>query len=353
MRFYTARHKHTCGVDLHTRSMYVCVLDPEGKPLLHEDLPADPASFLKAIAPFRDDLVVGAECTFSWYWLADLCQDQQIPFILGHALYMKAIHGGKAKNDRIDAAKIARLLQGGLLPQAYVYPRIMRATRDLLRRRMRMVRLRADLLAHIQNTCSQYNLPQFTRKLCYAANREGALDRFRGEGLDPAVADIVQADLASIEHFDELIAKLELRIVRLAKEHDPQALARLQSIPGVGKVLSLVLLYEIQDVGRFPRVQEFLSYARLIRPEKTSAGKKAGEPGGRKIGNAHLKFAFSEAACLMLRERPEAKRWLERRARTRGKAKALSVLAARIGRAVYYMLKRQQAFDATRFFATM
>jgi hypothetical protein len=64
------------------------------------------------VAPFRDGLVVGLECMFAWYWLADLCQPERIDFVLGHALYMKAIHGGKAKNDRIDARKIARLLRG-------------------------------------------------------------------------------------------------------------------------------------------------------------------------------------------------------------------------------------------------
>ena len=77
--------------------------------------------------------------------------------MLGHALYMKAIHGGKTKNDKIDAQKIAVLLRGGMLPQAYVYPAAMRAPRDLLRRRTHLLRKRAELLAHIQNTNSQYN----------------------------------------------------------------------------------------------------------------------------------------------------------------------------------------------------
>ena len=72
---------------------------------------------------------------FTWYWLAGLCERERIVFVLGHALYMRAMHGGKAKNDRIDAHKIAALLRGGMMPQAYVYPRPMRATRDLMRRR--------------------------------------------------------------------------------------------------------------------------------------------------------------------------------------------------------------------------
>src|ERR1700757_1347015 len=105
-------------------------------------------------------------CT--WYWLADLCQREGITFVLGHALYMKAIHGGKAKNDRIDAQKIAVLLRGGMLPQAYVYPAEMRATRDLLRRRCPLVQTRAELLAHIQHTNSQSNLPEIGKKLAYS-----------------------------------------------------------------------------------------------------------------------------------------------------------------------------------------
>ncbi|WP_425614250.1 transposase [Anatilimnocola sp. NA78] len=100
---------------------------------------------------------------FAWYWLADLCAEEKIPFVLGHALYMKAIHGGKSKNDKIDSHKIALLLKGGMLPLAYAYPKKMRATRDLLRRRTKLVRVRSEALAHVQNTVSQYNLPRWLR----------------------------------------------------------------------------------------------------------------------------------------------------------------------------------------------
>jgi transposase len=120
MRFYTKQHHAYCGIDLHARSMYVCILNQEGEIRLHRNMKASPEPFLKAIAPYREELVVAVECLFTWYWLADLCVQEGIPFVLGHALSMKAIHGGKAKNDQIDAHKIAVLLRGGMLPQAYV-----------------------------------------------------------------------------------------------------------------------------------------------------------------------------------------------------------------------------------------
>src|SRR5262249_35502469 len=175
MRFYNQQHRFYCGVDLHARTLAVCILDADGTTVFHDTLAATPAAFLKAVKPFRDGLVVACECMFAWYWLPALFAWETIPFVLGHALYMKAIHGGKAKTDKIDAKKIAVLLRGGLLPQAYVYLQGRRETRDLLRRRTYLVRRRAEALAHLVNTNSQYHHPPLAKKLAYAANR-AALD---------------------------------------------------------------------------------------------------------------------------------------------------------------------------------
>src|SRR5262247_2020494 len=196
MRFSMKPHPFYCGIDLHARTMYVCILSQDGEIGLHRHMPAGPEPFLKAIAPYREDLVVCVECIFTWYWLADLCAREGIPFVLGHALDMKAIHGGKAKNDKIDAQKIAVLLREGMFPQAYVYPAEMRATRDLLRRRCHLARKRAELLAHIHNTNSQYNLPEIGKRLAYRANREAVADHFP----DPSVRKTIEGDVSLIDH---------------------------------------------------------------------------------------------------------------------------------------------------------
>ena len=344
MRFYTKQHKMYCGIDLHARTMYVCILSQAGEIMVHQNFTANPETFLKVIAPYRDDVVVAVECIFTWYWLADLCVREGIPFVLGHALYMKAIHGGKAKNDRIDAQKVAVLLRGGMLPQAYVYPAEMRATRDLLRRRIHLMRKRAELLTHVQQTNSQYNLPDIGKKIAYKTNRAGVAERFA----DPAVQKSVEVDLALIDYYDQLLRDLELAIVKTAKQHDANTLYLLQTVPGIGKILSLVLLYEMHDIARFPRVQDFVSYCRLVKCAKESAGKRYGTS-GTKIGNAYLKWAFSEAAVLFLRNNPVGQKYLTRLEKKHGKGKALTVLAHKLARAVYYMLKRGMAFDMDQF----
>ena len=346
MRFYSTQHRFYAGVDLHARTLHLCVLDNNGTVVADRKLPCHFESLLQAIQPYREDLVVGVECMFGWYWLADRCAEQHIPFVLGHALYMKLIHGAKAKNDRLDAHKIARLLKGGNFPMAYVYPKGMRETRDLLRRRLYLVHKRAELITHLEILNAQNNLPPFGKKLSYAANRKElqVAERFR----DPSVKMSATLDLALIDRLEELIGQVELHLTRTAKVDDVQTYHRLRTIPGVGPILALVLLYEMHQVARFEQVGQFLSYARLVRPEHESAGKKLGWS-GKKIGNAHLRWAFAEAACLFLRASERARQWKQKQEKKHGPAKVLGILAARLARSVYHMLRKQEAFDEERF----
>src|SRR5262249_54564185 len=159
------------------------------------------------------------------------------------------------KNDRIDAGKIARLLRGGTFPLAYAYPKGLRATRDLFRRRTYLVRKRAELLTHLQILNAQYNLAPFPKKLSFAANR------VEMNVAERCVQNSAAVDLALVDRLGEL----ERYLTRAAKVDDVQTYHRLQTIPGVGKVLALVLLYELHDVQRFATAGQFLSYARRCR----------------------------------------------------------------------------------------
>src|SRR4029077_18787678 len=158
-----------------------------------------------------------------------------------HALAMKHIHQGKSKSDKIDAAKLASMLRGGLFPLAYAYPRAQRQTRALLRRRSFFGRQRAQLIAHIVNTNSQFNLPPLAKKLSYAANRsDGIAERFE----HPSTKLHIAADLALIDGYDEQIAELERHLIKNARVDDPVTFGLLRSVPGIGPILGLVLLYE-------------------------------------------------------------------------------------------------------------
>ena len=344
MNLYQTQHPFYCGIDLHANQMYACVVDQNGKKHMHKNFKTRQSDkFFAAIERFGNEIVIGCESTFNWYWLSDQCEERKLPFVLGHALYLKAIHGGKVKNDKLDSEKLALLLRGGNFTTAYAYPAKLRATRDLLRRRTHFVRLKAQTLTHLQIVNHQHNFEPFEKKITYKANRSELSQRFN----NPSVKASVELDVRLADFLHDEIRQLELHIERSAKVDDPQSLFRLQTIPGVGRILAMTMLYEIDTIKRFPTVGQFLSYCRLVKGSHTSNGKSYGSP-GKKIGNAHLKWAFSEAVPLLKRCCPEASDFVDRIEKKRGKARAFSYLAVKLGRAVYYMLKRGEAFELDR-----
>ena len=158
MRYAQINSKYVCGIDLHARKMYACVMNEKGEILFHRNMRTDFDQFKKKMIPFLSDMAVGVESTYMYYWLADACREKNIPFFLGHAYYMKTIHGGKTKTDRIGCRKIADLMPTNYYPIAYDYPKELRGTRDLLRRRHRLSRLRAECYRHIQFLFHQQEL---------------------------------------------------------------------------------------------------------------------------------------------------------------------------------------------------
>lgn len=260
---------------------------------------------------------------------------------------MKAIHGGKTKSDKIDSEKIARLLKAGMMPQAHAYDKEMRGIRDLLRRRLFFVRKRAEIMARVQMSHQQYNFTPPGVKIARAKYRVGLEIPFT----DPAVKLSVQADLAVIEHYSTVIDKIEWQAQKLAKSNyeNKHLLALLQSVPGIGPVLSRTILFEVGDISRFPTVQRFCSYARLVKPTHTSAGKKVSSGGGRKIGNPHLRWAFAEDVIIFLRDDAVGKNIMEKLLKKYSKAKAMAVLSHKIARACYFMLLRKEPFSHEKF----
>ncbi len=320
--------------------MDVCILDQAGETLLHRHMTATPEALLKALAPSRDQIVLAAEGLLTWDWLADLCAAHGIPCVLGHALSMKALHGGQATNETIDAHTIAVLLRGGRLPQAYGSPAARRATRDLLRRRLPLARQRGALLAHVHHTNSQSTLPALGKNIADHPNRDGVAERFAA----PAVPKSIAVDRALITSDDALRRDVERTIVKTAQPHDAPTLYRWHTGPGMGKVLSLVLLDALHLLDRFPRGQECASSCRLVTCAKASAGKRSGTS-GTTIGHAPLQWACSAAAVVCLRENPAGQNCLASLEKKQRQGKALTSVAPPWARAVYDMGQHQTACD--------
>ena len=205
---------------------------------------------------------------------------------------------------------------------------------------MYLMRQRAELLTHIQQTNSQYNLPEIGTQSASKAKRDGVAERFP----DPAVPKSLEVDLALLGHYDHRLRTLAWSSLNTAKHPQTHTLSLLRTVPGIGDILRLVLLDAIHDLARCPRGQDCVSYCRLGKCATEAAGKRDGTS-GTKSGNAHRKWAFSEAAVLFLRDHPAGQKSLTRLENKHGKGQALTVLAHKWARAVYVMLKRHTAFE--------
>jgi transposase len=349
MKYYKSTTEYNCGIDLHSRQMYVCLMDKEGTKLLHTNIKGnDFGYFLNRIEPYRHDLTVVCESTFNWYWLADACCDTNIEFVLAHALYLKHIHGGKNKNDRIDSEKLAHLLRANLIPPAYVYPSNHRPMRALLRQRMSYVWERSSLIGHLtMNQYAEGMVPVHRTN----NNRDEWEERVLNQYTDPLLRMAAQNDMELIRSYDKRIHQLEKELGKQAKKAFGRDYLLLETIPGIGRILALTLLFEIDTIERFPTVKDFVSYCRLVKGSVASAGKVKGLAGG-KMGNAYLRWAFGQAAIIARRSHPHIRTYGDLLIAKHGKFKANAILGNKIARAVYFMLQKGTVFDVEQLIAT-
>lgn len=344
MRYAQVDTEYYCGIDLHSRSMYITIMDREGRIEFQRDMPNNFDIFKNYVNPFLPNMAVGVESSCYYYWLADACTEAGIEFYLGHAYYMKAINGGKVKNDRVDSRKIADLLRANLFPLAYPYPREMRSARDLLRRRHYFMHRRASAYSHLQVLCAQHGIIDLPAKVVKdKVARKGLIKLFADED----IRMIINSDLDLIEALDPIIAKLEWRITQQAKDHNHTDYQLLRSIPGVGEILSLIILYETHDIHRFKTVQRYSSYCGVVKCERESGGKKIAAK-NTKIRNPYLKWAFGEIIIKAQNDERIARLYQKLNSKY-GRGRAKSIIAHRFAVAVYFMLKNKVAFDVNRF----
>jgi len=347
MKLHQTTTQFNCGIDLHAKNMYLCVMDKEGNKLLHKNIAThDRERFLELLSPYRHDLTVACESTFNWYVLADLCEDAGIPFVLGHAFYMKAIHHAKVKNDRTDSETIASLLRGNLLPTGYVCRRQIRSVRDLFRRRIYLVEQRAALEAHLTELGHLYNFTATSREF---KRRTGRLQTYAGQlPEDFGVQMSAAADIRLIAALRVEIQSIEKAVTAHAKGFDKELLELLQTIPGLGPIIALSILYEADDFSRFADCGHFISYCRLMTPLQESGDKVTGN-GHRKCGNPYLKWMFSELNATCRRHSDELNAFAQRLVSRHGPRKAACMFAHKLGRAVYSIATERLPFSLEKF----
>ena len=341
MKYYVSQTEYNAGVDLHARNLYLCIMDRAGSILVHENIRDNDLDRVRQLVePYRHNLTLTFESCFMGAWFADFCEDQQLPYIMAHAYYLRTI-----QNDKRDSQELADCLRTNRIPPAFVCPRAIRPIRALVRRRLAFVQNRArilgfsmiDLMAHGLKT------PQI-----HARSKTRWCAALRSSFHEPIQQFITEANVQTVEHYNRQIERMEQALTRHASTAHTQDFNLLLTIPGVGEVLALTILYETIDIHRFPSVKDYVSYCRLAKGVEESGGKRLGSRGA-KIGNPCLKWAFVEAACLAKRSNPTLAKLGARLEKKKGPKKLVNgIIAAKLARAAYFMLMNKTGFDPNR-----
>lgn len=333
------------AIDLHSNNNVLVVTDETDRVLVEKRLPNELNRVLELLAPHRDELAgVVVESTYNWYWLVDGLMAAGYVVKLANTGAIKPYDGLKHGDDNSDARHLAHLFRLGILRTGYICPPAERALRDLARRRLQLVRSRTSHILSVENQLTR----QTGRHIRSNDVKRLDAEAVTAMALPDDVARGMNANVAVIRTLGDEIEKLEARLLEAVTKTDAWPL--LNSIPGIGKVLAIVILLEIGTIGRFAEVGDFASYARCVDSVRLSNGKKKGE-GNAKNGNKYLAWAFVEAAHFAARFCPEAKRFYAKKfAKTNG-AVATKALAHKLARACYHMLKTGQTFDVKRCFA--
>jgi transposase len=334
-----------CGIDLHSKKSYVCIIDKHGKKVKKENLNNDLSLILEFLEPFGKDVHIAVESTINWYWIVDGLMEAGYDVRLAHTLGLYMITGAKVKTDRRDAFKLAKLLRMGEIPEAYIYPKEKRPLRDLLRRRAGLVHQRAACYSSLRVQFIRYNLNTMSSNdLKQLLPADIYIKPIPQELKDYCVMILQRVDLLckQIHEIDTYLRDVTLE--------DPRFKVLL-TIPGVMYVLGLTIYYEIGEISRFGNGRQFASYCRLV-PGISQSSDKVKRGKGSKQGNHYLKWAFTQAANVAARYYPRIRKFRDKHAnRRKGNAAIMvanCILAHKIATATCHMLKEGVSFDETK-----
>ena len=329
--------------------LFNCRVNNKDNILLKEKLKNDLGAILYALESFSPRPSVVVEATINWYWLIDGLQEAGFEVKLAHSMALYMITGAKVKTDRRDAFSLAKLLRLDVIPEAYIYPKAKRPIRDLLRKRKQMVSLRANAYGALRRVLLQHGIYGYSQAAIKSLTEED-LDQHLEHCATQAGCHL---EVQRIRFYSYQIKTLEKII--LSSVSDDRGSELLQTIPGVGKILALTILYETGDIDRFRSAKHFCSYARVVPGVAQSSGvSKRGR--GSKQGNPHLKWAFCQAAALSVRYNATIRKFRQRHlARRRSKAKKLVILcivAHKLAIASYNVLKNRVPFKQELMFGS-
>lgn len=332
------------GLDLHATNTYVAMIDGENKVLYKHRHKNEIPAILSVLNPFKEDIQgVVVESTFNWYWLVDGLMDQGYRVHLASPSAIHQYEGLKQVDDKRSSLWLANLLRLGILPTGYIYPKEERPTRDLLRKRLHLVRHRTSHILSVKNILARSLGMRMKSDEVKKLKDAQVTMLFPNEDLQMTI----MASIGLIRHLEKQIHEIEVAIrkkVKLRKEF-----TKLLTVPGIGDILGLTIMLEVGHIERFPTVGDYSSYCRCVKSTRMSNGKITGH-GNRKNGNKYLSWAYIEAAQFARRHYEAVRNYYERKTGRTNKIVAIKAVSHKLARASYFVMRNGVDYDQTRLF---
>jgi transposase len=333
-----------CGIDLHSNNSVISLIDETDRLVSEKRLDNNLELIEHHLRPFQDDISgVVVESTYNWYWLVDGLIEQGYPVHLANTLAIQQYNGLKYTNDETDARFLAHLLRLNILPTGYIYPKAQRQVRDLLRRRLLLVKQHTAQLLSLQSLIGRHSSLRLSSHQVKQLDQD-ALAQYLDAGVTLFAA---QQTRQLMQQLNAQIDVIEGYVLARCQDSEPYTL--ITTTPGIGKILGMTILLETGPIERFAQVGNYASYARCVPTDKISNGKSKGK-GNAKNGNRYLAMAFVEAAHYAAIWDPTIKRYYQRKCKRKPVMVAKKTVANKLTRACYHMLKDGTAFDVTRAF---
>jgi len=336
--------KLIAGIDLHSNNLVIGVIDQDGKRIGHQKLDCSLESVEQFLRPFKKRLEsMAVESTYNWYWLVDGLRARGYPVVLANPAKIEQYNGIKHADDKHDAFYLAELQRLNILPTAHVYDPELRPVRDLLRRRTNLVHQRTALILSFKSLYQRTTGQEMALKELKAMAPKEAVKLYS----HPANQLIAKIQLEQIQSLSKGIAVIEKAVLGCAREIPMYA--KLETLPGVGKILAMTITMEVGDIARFKTDGDFASYCRAVDSRRMSNGKQKGE-NNAKCGNQYLSWAFVEAASFAKRYDENSRRWYDRKKAKTSTVIATKALACKLAKAAWHVMARHTNYEEKRMF---
>ena len=334
------------GIDLHSNNAMIAIVDQDGRRLKHKKVDCNLQQVVDFLSPVKEQLKsIAVESTFNWYWLVDGLRALSYPVVLANPAKIDQYSGIKHADDKNDAYFLAELQRLNILPTGYIYDPELRPVRDLLRRRMLLVHQRTALMLSFKSLYSRTTGAEMTLKRL----KELGVEETKALYHHPANQLIARVQKEHVESLTESIEKIERAVLGWARELPYYT--KLNTLPGIGKILGMTITMEVGEISRFKSAGEFASYCRTVDSKRTSNDKNKGQNNG-KCGNKYLAWAFVEAANFARRFDERARKWFDRKAARTSNVIATKALACKLAKAAWHVMAQNVDYDPKRVFGT-